>query len=328
MRNIFKSLLVVLITVTALIATGCKKKASSELNTAKKIRVMDNAGYVPIVIGDKKGFFKEEFGDSVSLEFNHHMNGGAAAMEAMTAGEIDFAILGDMPVIQSKGNGLDVVVLSSLFTSKDGYHLVAAKDSGIHSIEDIKGKKVAVMTASTNHKLLLKYLEAKNLTVDDIDLVSLKTKDQLAAFVGKNVDAAVTQVPASTKIIEQTGAYIVTNADDYDTIQTLITGSGKFLKENPEYGVKFMRAVIKADKWARENLDEALKIIAEEDGDSPVSTEQLYWDTRTFHYDLGDDEVKAVQDTIDYLNQQGTLTAKLDAKTFCDASYLKKARGL
>ena len=89
-----------------------------------------------------------------------------------------------------------------------------------------------------------------------------------------------------------------------------------------------MRAVIKADKWARENLDEALKIIAEEDGDSPVSTEQLYWDTRTFHYDLGDDEVKAVQDTIDYLNQQGTLTAKLDAKTFCDASYLKKARGL
>ncbi len=328
MRNIFKSLLVVLITVTALIATGCKKKASSELNTAKKIRVMGNAGYVPIVIGDKKGFFKEEFGDSVQFEFNHHMNGGAAAMEAMTAGELDFAVLGDMPVIQSKGNGLDVVVLSSLFTSKDGYHLVAAKDSGIHSIEDIKGKKVAVMTASTNHKLLLKYLEAKNLTVDDIDLVPLKTKDQLAAFVGKNVDAAVTQIPASTKIIEQTGAYIVVNADDYDTIQTLITGSGKFLKENPEYGVKFMRAVIKADKWARENLDEALKIIAEEDGDSPVSTEQLYWDTRTFHYDLGDDEVKAVQDTIDYLNQQGTLTAKLDAKSFCDASYLKKARGL
>lgn len=328
MRNIFKSLLVVLITVTALIATGCKKKASLELNTAKKIRVMDNAGYVPIVIGDKKGFFKEEFGDSVQFEFNHHMNGGAAAMEAMTAGELDFAVLGDMPVIQSKGNGLDVVVLSSLFTSKDGYHLVAAKDSGIHSIEDIKGKKVAVMTASTNHKLLLKYLEAKNLTVDDIDLVPLKTKDQLAAFVGKNVDAAVTQIPASTKIIEQTGAYIVVNADDYDTIQTLITGSGKFLKENPEYGVKFMRAVIKADKWARENLDEALKIIAEEDGDSPISTEQLYWDTRTFHYDLGDDEVKAVQDTIDYLNQQGILTAKLDAKTFCDASYLKKARGL
>ena len=328
MRNIFKSLLVVLITVTALIATGCKKKTSSELNTATRIRVMGNAGYFPIVIGDKKGFFKEEFGDSVSLEFNHHMNGGAAAMEAMTAGEIDFAILGDMPVIQSKGNGLDVVVLSSLFTSKDGYHLVAAKDSGIHSIEDMKGKKIAVMTASTTHKLLLKYLEAKNLTVDDIELVPLKTKDQLAAFVGKNVDAAVTQVPTSTKIIEQTGAYIVVNADDYDTIQTLITGSGKFLKENPEYGVKFMRAVIKADKWARENLDEALKIIAEEDGDSPVSTEQLYWDTRTFHYDLGDDEVKAVQDTIDYLNQQGTLTAKLDAKTFCDASYLKKARGL
>ena len=199
MRNIFKSLLVVLITVTALIATGCKKKTSSELNTATRIRVMGNAGYFPIVIGDKKGFFKEEFGDSVSLEFNHHMNGGAAAMEAMTAGEIDFAILGDMPVIQSKGNGLDVVVLSSLFTSKDGYHLVAAKDSGIHSIEDMKGKKIAVMTASTTHKLLLKYLEAKNLTVDDIELVPLKTKDQLAAFVGKNVDAAVTQVPASTK---------------------------------------------------------------------------------------------------------------------------------
>ena len=325
MKKSFLTISVVAITVLSLFVTGCKKKEQQGLNTATRLRVMGNANYFPIVVADKKGFFKEEFGDSVTLEFNHHMNGGAAAMEAMTAGEIDFAALGDMPVIQSKGNGLDVVVLSSLFTSKDGYHLVAAKDSGIHSIEDLKGRKVAVMTASTMHKLLLKYLEAKNLTVDDIELIPLKQKDHLAAFVGKNVDSAVTQIPHSTKIIESTGAYIVCNADDYDTIQTLIVGSGKYLKENPEYGVKFLRAILKADKWVRENIDEAYKIIAEEDGDQPISTEELYWNTRTFHFDLGESEVQAVQDTIDYIYEQETLGVKLDAKTFCDASYLNKA---
>lgn len=324
------SLAAVLVTIAGgLFITSCSKKTeTTALNSATKLRVMSNPNYFPIIIADKKGFFREEFGDSVKLEFNHHMNGGSAAMEAMTAGEIEFAVTGDMPLIQAKNNGLDVVTLSSLFVSKDGYQLVAAKDSGIHSIEDIRGKKVAVMLASTNYKLLLKYLEAKSMTLDDIEVVPLKSRDQLAAFVGKNVDAAVTQVPYTTRIIESTGAYIVTNADDYDTILTFISGSGKYLKENPEYGVKFLRAVIKADKWTRENLDEALKIVSEEDGNSPIKQEQEYWDTRTFHSDLGTTEISALQDTIDYLYKQGTISAKLDAKSFSDESYLKKAKGL
>ena len=164
---------------------------------------MTPGNYLPI-IADKKGFFKEAFGENVNVEVTVPIR--SAIMETMTSGGVEFAALGDMPVVQAKANGLDVKVISSLFRSTSGYQLIAAKDSGIKNISDIRGKRVAVMSGSTNHKLLLKYLGAEHLTEDDIDIVSLKNKDQLAAFVGNTVDAAVTQVPTSTAIEAETGA--------------------------------------------------------------------------------------------------------------------------
>lgn len=166
----------------------CGEKAENE---PEQIRVMTPGNYLPIIIADKKGFFKEAFGENVNVEVTA-ADSGSAIMETMTSGGVEFAALGDMPVVQAKANGLDVKVISSLFRSTSGYQLIAAKDSGIKNISDIRGKRVAVMSGSTNHKLLLKYLGAEHLTEDDIDIVSLKNKDQLAAFVGNTVDAAVT----------------------------------------------------------------------------------------------------------------------------------------
>lgn len=318
----------ILLILTLLVAglTGCGKDSGSEetsdetKNTAKQIRIMASTNYLPIIIADEKGFFQEAFGEGVEVEFTM-ADSGSTIMETMTAGEADLAALGDMPVIQSKVNGLDVKVISSLFTSTTGYQLIAAKDSGIESIEDLKGKRVAVMSGSTSHKLFLKYLGAANLTVNDLEVVYLKKNDQLAAFVGNNVDAAVTQVPISTTIEAETGAYEVVNAEGYDNILTVIVGNNEFLQENPEYTEKFLEAIINATDWIESNQEEAIQIVADVMGDSYENIE-LYYNTRTFEYSLDDSVKSALEDTISYLYEQGTIESKPAIEDLVDSTYL------
>lgn len=321
-RKSLKCILMVLILALGSIATGCgDSKKESDLNTANSVRILSAENYIPFIIADQKGFFQEAFGEDVEVTYAQS-DSGSMIMETMTAGDVDFAALGDMPVIQAKENGLDVKVISSFFTSATGYQLVAAKDSDIHSIADLKGKKVAVMSGSTNHKLLLKYLEAENMTEEDLEIVYLKRKDQLAAFVAKSVDAAVTQEPTSTTIEQETGAYEVVNAEGYDNIATLVVGRQEFMEQNPEYVEKFLQALIKATEWIENNQEEALQIAADYTGDT-YSNMEIYYQTRSFSYSLNDDIQKGLEDTIEYLYQQNTIKNKPALEELVDESYLK-----
>ena len=186
-----KKLISIFLIGTAVLSmlAGCGKKAENE---PEQIRVMTPGNYLPIIIADKKGFFKEAFGENVNVEVTA-ADSGSAIMETMTSGGVEFAALEDMPVVQAKANGLDVKVISSLFRSTSGYQLLAAKDSGIKNISDIRGKRVAVMSGSTNHKLLLKYLGAEHLTEDDIgklrDYIDhhLKVEGDLRREVSMNI---------------------------------------------------------------------------------------------------------------------------------------------
>lgn len=300
---------------------GCGEKAENE---PEQIRVMTPGNYLPIIIADKKGFFKEAFGENVNVEVTA-ADSGSAIMETMSSGGVEFAALGDMPVVQAKANGLDVKVISSLFRSTSGYQLIAAKDSGIKNISDIRGKRVAVMSGSTNHKLLLKYLGAEHLTEDDIDIVFLKNKDQLAAFVGNTVEAAVTQVPTSMAIEAETGAYEVADAEGYDDILTVIVGDDAYMKEHPEYARQFLQAVLAATDWIKDNEEEAFSVVAEEMGDTSENI-ALYYNTRTFEYELDAGVSDALDDTISYLYEQGTIKNRPDVADLTDATYLDAVR--
>ena len=80
----------------------------------EQIRVMTPGNYLPIIIADKKGFFKEAFGENVNVEVTA-ADSGSAIMETMSSGGVEFAALGDMPVVQAKANRLEITFTSSPF---------------------------------------------------------------------------------------------------------------------------------------------------------------------------------------------------------------------
>ena len=123
----------------------------------------------------------------------------------------------------------------------------------------------------------------------------------------------------------ETGAYEVADAECYDDILTVIVGDDAYMKEHPEYARQFLQAVLAATDWIKDNEEEAFSIVAEEMGDTSENI-VLYYNTRTFEYELDAGVSDALDDTISYLYEQGTIKNRPDVADLTDASYLDAVR--
>ena len=91
--------------------------------------------------------------------------------------------------------------------------LIVQKDSKIQSVQDLKGKRVALNKGSNVHYLLLKVLEANNLKLSDIEVVYLPPSDARAAFERGAVDAWVIWDPFFAAAEHQISARVIATGE-------------------------------------------------------------------------------------------------------------------
>ena len=115
--------------------------------------------------------------------------GGPALLEAMGAESIDFGITGDAPPIFAQAAGVPLVYIAVEPASPHGEALIVPADSPMHSIADLRGKRIALNKGSNVHNLLVRILAAGGLGVTDVQSVFLKPSDARAAFENGSVDA-------------------------------------------------------------------------------------------------------------------------------------------
>ena len=115
--------------------------------------------------------------------------GGPALLEAMGADSIDYGITGDAPPIFAQAAGVPLVYVAVEPASPHGEAVIVPAGSPIHSIADLRGKKIALNKGSNVHNLLVRVLAEGKLSVTDVQPVYLKPSDARAAFEGGDVDA-------------------------------------------------------------------------------------------------------------------------------------------
>jgi sulfonate transport system substrate-binding protein len=114
---------------------------------------------------------------------------GPPEVEAATAGKIDFAVTGNTPPIFGAAAGAKIRVVAAYSNGAEGDQILVPADSPIHSVADLRGKKVLVGKGSSGHGHLLLQLQKANLTVKDINLVFLQPADSFTALSQGRADA-------------------------------------------------------------------------------------------------------------------------------------------
>lgn len=319
------------------ILSGCGKEKSSntngsnrdnapaadELNTARTIRLGDQASYFTSKVALKKGFLAEEFGDEYEFTLSSFTN-GPAATEAFVAGEIDIALYGDVPAVQAFANGTDIRIISSLWTSENAYAVLAGPNSGIDTIEDLKGKNLGFTAGTNGHIFILKVLEKAGLKESDVTLVNVSGADSVPALISGDVDTIIISQPKFDLNIEQTGGKIITTNAETNLAAVFVLADNGFASKNPEIVQRILKVYDKTNAWIAENPEEATKIVAEYNGTDEESNKK-YYETHDWVIGWSQDLTDTIKSTIEFSYNQGNIISKFDASELIDTSYLEAA---
>ncbi|MGI6508543.1 MAG: ABC transporter substrate-binding protein [Saccharofermentanales bacterium] len=212
----------------------------------------------------ESGFFKEYFEDKgieVKMLF---FDSGTAANVAFVSGDLDFAEMGytNAVVALDKDIPVELIWIHEILGQNEA--LVAQKDRGIQSVEDLRGKTVATPFSSTCHYALLQALKSAGMDVQDITLLDMDTEDILAAWQRGDIDAAYTWEPTLSHM-KATGLVITDSeklAQQGMTTANIELVSTSFSQRYPDLVSDYLRALSKAVYTYKETPDLAIKSAA------------------------------------------------------------------
>jgi taurine transport system substrate-binding protein len=118
------------------------------------------------------------------------------------------ATLGSSPASLGVSNslGYEVVFINDVIGAAES--LAVKKDSGIKSVADLKGKKIATPFASTAHYSLLAALILEKVDPAEVKIIDLQTQDILAAWIRGDIDGAYVWTPVLEELLQNGGVAV------------------------------------------------------------------------------------------------------------------------
>src|SRR5882762_2236334 len=248
--------------------------AASALHAQQKPTVL-RVGYFPNVthaqalVGRANGQFEKTLGPGVRIEWKA-FNAGPSAIEALFANAIDITYVGPNPAVTGyvRSQGAAVRVIAG--AASGGASLVVRQGSGINSVADFHGKKVATpQQGNTQDVALRSWLRAKGMKPrekgGDVQILPISNADQLTLFLKGELDAAWAPEPWAARLVHEGGGKIFLDERDlWPNHQFVITDlivSPKFLKEHPDLIKNFLRAHVELTDWIGKNPVQAKQIM-------------------------------------------------------------------
>lgn len=268
-KQICKKILSLFLGVTLMAGlTACGSPGDSAGKTAVRIAYFPNITHSQALVMKAQGTLEKQWADTCDVTWTS-FNAGPAEMEAIFAGEIDLGYIGPVPALSanSKSNG-EVKIISN--STNAGAVLLVRKDSGIQSVADLSGKKVAIpQLGNTQHLCLLHILSENGLkTTDqggDVTVSASANADILNLMDNGSVDAALVPEPWGTTIEQNGNAEVLLDADEimlegnYPTAVVVV--SEDFMKAHPDLVEEFLAAHEDATLYINEHQDEAIQTV-------------------------------------------------------------------
>ncbi|MGV9801062.1 taurine ABC transporter substrate-binding protein [Mycobacterium sp. NPDC003449] len=198
---------------------------------------------------------------------------GADVNTAFIAKELDFGAIGSSPVARGLSAPLNIPyrVAFVLDVAGDNEALVARNGTGVNTIADLRGKRIATPFASTAHYSLLAALAQNGLSPSDVQLIDLQPQAILAAWDRGDIAAAYTWLPTLDQL-RPTGKELITSrqlAKDGKPTLDLAAVADEFSSAHPDVVDVWRQQEARALDVIKNDPDAAAKAIAAEIGLSP-----------------------------------------------------------
>ena len=315
--------------------SGCVWAKAKSIGMA--VEFMDHAACA--YIAQDKGWFEEE-----GLELNAYESyvTGMALAAALARGDIQVAYICLIPAISVYANaGVPIKIVAG--THKHGYGLVVDPDK-IKTVKDLEKSGIRIGCVREGgavdvilHRAIDKYHldEGKMLS----KIRRMNPPNQILAIRTGQMDAVFLPEHYATMAEEFGFEMLLTSQDVWPQMQGgVLVVKDELIKNHPDTVRGLVKVSQRATLWANEHPDEAAEIVArqlqatEENlfpaGAAEVAVE-LEITPEVIARSMGrldyatDVDIKAVQDTIDYMVELGYIKEGFEAEEILDLRYLE-----
>jgi taurine transport system substrate-binding protein len=189
---------------------------------------------LPSSVGIANGDFEKATGAKIDFR---RFNSGAEIFAAIASGDVQVGYVGSSPFAAATSRGLDVKAFYLASISGVDEALVVRNGSGINSLADLKGKRLAAAPVSTDHYQLLALIKSLGLTEKDVQVFAIPQPEIVAGYNRGDLDGGFVWDPALTEL-KKNGKVIVTSKDVADkgapTFSAWVA-TAAFAKENPGF---------------------------------------------------------------------------------------------
>lgn len=210
----------------------------------KKVVVAYQTDALPSSVAIANGEFAKATG--VEIDFRK-FNSGADIFAAIASGDVQIGYVGSSPYAAATSRGLDVKAFYLASISGIDEALVVRNGSGINSLADLKGKKLAAAPVSTDHYQLLALLKKQGLSEKDVQVFAIPQPEIVAGFNRGDLDGGFVWDPALTEL-KKNGKVLITSkqvAEQGAPTFSAWVATGKFAQENPDFLKNFSGVIEK-----------------------------------------------------------------------------------
>ncbi|MEB3309708.1 MAG: ABC transporter substrate-binding protein [Snowella sp.] len=241
----------------------------SALNTPPIVIGYSNwAGWWPWAIAEEEGLFAKN-GVNVQMKW---FDGYLESLQALAAGQLDgnSQTLNDTIAFAGDAINGEVAVLVNDNSAGNDKIIVAEE---INTVQDLKGKKVAVEEGVVDDFLLSLVLEKNQMSRKDVQIVPMETGAAAAAFAAGKVDAVGAFPPFWSTALKRKGSKEIASSKDFPgAIPDLLVVSEKLIQEKPEQVQALVKTWFDIRDFMEKNPQKADEIMAKRAG---VSAEEM-----------------------------------------------------
>ncbi|MCR5607580.1 MAG: ABC transporter substrate-binding protein [Lachnospiraceae bacterium] len=258
--------------VSAVALTGCGKEDGNGKASGDPDIVIGTADgslcLAPLHIAIENGYFEEEFKkDNITWKLEEIDLGNIADLVASEQVDASLALAGAM--IPQIDNGLEITFTAGVHT---GCTKVYSGNKDVHSIKDLKGKKIGVPSLGDSSVVALKralYDAGIGVSTENLEVewVTYALTDLPLALSNGAIDAAAMHDPVAYNAEQeyQFEKILDLSTDDKfkDEYCCMSFVSSKLAKENPKAAAAYTRAILRASAFVQADTSVAAKIQSE-----------------------------------------------------------------
>jgi NitT/TauT family transport system substrate-binding protein len=247
LRSFLRSRLWAALPMALLVATSCdRKQQASQPQPVKAVRLgyFANLTHAQAVLGVSSGEFAKAIGPTTLK--TQVFNAGPSLIEALLAGEIDIGYVGPGPALnaQERTHGKGIRVIAG--AAANGVLIVVSDASGIKSMDDLKGKRLATPQHGNTQDIAARHFVTSILKQPDAsNVIPIANAEQVGMMTRNQIDAAWAPEPWGSVLLAQAGAHVVGEEKDLwpdkEFTLTVVITTPEFLADHPDIVEKTLR---------------------------------------------------------------------------------------